>query len=442
MNNYQDKIITVDQALDMVKSNMHIFTGLGGSEAQEFMNKLHTIKDRVKNVHVTNCLPLSSCEYINYPESFCADSWFYTPLYRKVHKQGNVSFIPNHLHFAGDRRLEHVKPDIYIGVATPPDKHGYISLSLGNTYEKKSIRNAKIAILEINPNYPRTFGDVEIHVSEIDYLIPVNYPVPELPDVPFTDKDKKIGDFIAEMINDGDCIQLGIGGIPNAVASALKGKKHLGIHTEMMTSGMAELMELGVIDNSKKNLNNGRLVTTFILGNKKLYDLVDDNPAIMVMDGAYVNNPQIICQNDHQISINTTVEVDLTGQCCSESIGSLQISGSGGQADTAIGARNSKGGKSIIALYSTAMVKNPATGEKEEVSKIVAQLKQGAIVTLQRQDVDYVVTEYGAVNLTGTTVQERVEKLISIAHPKFREQLYQEALACGVIGDYRKLGGQ
>ena len=439
MVDYKNKIITVEQALNMVQSNMNIFTGLGGSEAILFMSQLHTIHDRVRNVHVTNCLPMSSCEYINYPESFSADGWFYTPLYRKAQHQGNVSFIPNHLHFAGSRRLEHVTPDIYIGVATPPDEHGYISLSLGNTYEKQSIRKAKIAILEINPNYPRTFGDVEIHVSEIDYLIPVNYPVPVLPDVPFTDKDKQIGDFIANLVHDGDCIQLGIGGIPNAVASALKTKKHLGIHTEMFTSGMAELIELGVIDNSRKQINNGKSVTTFILGNKKLYDLVNNNPSIAVMDGGYVNDPQVIRQNDNQVSINTTVEVDLTGQCCSESIGSQQISGSGGQADTAIGARNSKGGRSIIALYSTAMVKDPATGAKEEVSKIVAQLKRGAVVTLQRQDVDYVVTEYGAVNLTGCTVEERVEKLISIAHPKFREQLYKDAVECGICGDFRKL---
>lgn len=438
MVNYQDKIITVEKALDMVKSNMYIFTGLGGSEAQLFMSKLHTIKDRVKNVHITNCLPVCACDYMNYPESFYCDAWFYTPQLRKLHHQGNASFIPNHLHFASDRRLERVTPDIFIGVATPPDEHGYISLSLGNTYEKKSIRNAKIAILEINPNYPRTFGDVEIHVSEIDYLIPVDYPLPTLPDVPFTEKDLAIGKIISEYVHDGDCIQLGIGGIPNAVTASLKNKKHLGIHTEMFTSGMAELIESGVVDNSCKQLNTGKSVATFALGNKKLYDLIDNNPSVAIFDGSYVNDPKIICQNDNQVSINTTIEVDLTGQCCSESIGSLQFSGAGGQADTAIGARNSKNGRSFIALYSTAMVRNPETGEKEEVSKIVAQLKPGAIVTLQRQDVHYIVTEYGAVNLSGCTVAERVDLLISIAHPKFREQLYKDAVACGIIGERKK----
>ncbi len=436
---YQDKLISIKEALDLVKSDMVIVTGLGASEALDFMNNLHTIADRVKNVYVNNCLPMSKCEFLNYPGSFFADGWFYTPLYRKLQRNnGNVSFIPNHLHFAGTRRLEHISPDIFVCAASMPDKHGYISLSLGNTYEKQALKAAKIVILEINPNYPRTFGDVEVNIKDVDYLVKVDYPVPTLPDVPFTEKDEKIGKFIADYVHDGDCIQLGIGGIPNAVAEALKGKKHLGIHTEMLTSGMAELIEMGVVDNSCKQINNGKTVTTFILGNQKLYDLVNDNPSIMVMDGSYTNNPFIIAQNDNQVSINTTVEVDLTGQCCSESIGSEQISGSGGQADTAIGARLSKGGRSIIALYSTAMVKNPETGEKEEVSKIVPQLKPGAIVTLQRQDVDYVVTEYGIVNLTGTTVAERVEKLISIAHPKYREDLYKQAVALGICGDYRK----
>lgn len=240
-----------------------------------------------------------------------------------------------------------------------PDKHGYVSLGLSNTYETYVMERADIVILEINPNVPRTFGDVFIPVDEVDYFIDADYAIPEIPDAPCNEKDLAIGKTIAEFINDGDTIQLGIGGIPNAVAESLYGLKHLGVHTELYTTGMMKLTKAGVIDNSRKTLHKGSAVTTMIIGTRELYDFVDDNPGIMVMNGMYTNDAYVIGQNDNQISINTTLEVDLTGQCCSESLGSVQFSGSGGQADTAIGAQKSKNGKSFIALYSTAMAKNP-----------------------------------------------------------------------------------
>jgi acyl-CoA hydrolase len=434
---YKDKVITIEEALGLVKSNDMIVTGLGSSEAQLFMNNIHTIVDMVENVTVTNCLPMSNGEFLKpeYTKAFNVDGWFYSPPLRKAHLNGNISFIPNHLHLAGIKRLAHVKPNIYVGSATMPDKHGYISLSLSNTYERRMIDEADIVILEINPKYPRTFGDVEIHYSEIDYLVEVDYEVPALPDVMPNDKDLTIGKYIADKINDGDCLQLGIGGIPNAVAAALKGKKDLGVHTEMMTSGMVELAKLGVINGSKKTLHKGKIVCTFALGNKELYDFLDDNPSVLVMDGHYVNDPNTIAKNDNMVSINTTIEIDLTGQCCSESIGPVQFSGTGGQADTAIGAQKAKNGRSFIALYSTAFVKNKHTGEKEEISKIVPMLKQGAIVSLSRNDVDFVVTEYGIAELRGTNIKERVERLINIAHPKFRDELRKQAHEIGLIYD-------
>jgi acyl-CoA hydrolase len=432
---YRDRVITINEALNLVKSNDMIVTGLGSAEAQLFMNNLHTIADRVENVTVTNCLPMSKGEFLKaeYKKSFNIDGWFYSPPLRKAHLNGNVSFIPNHLHLAGVKRLAHVKPNIYVGSASLPDKHGFISLSLSNTYERRMIDAADVVILEINPNYPRTFGDVEIHYSEVDYLIEANYAVPALPDVVPGEKDLIIGKYIADMINNGDCIQLGIGGIPNAVAAALKDKKDLGIHTEMMTSGMVELVKLGVVNGSKKTLHKGKIVCTFALGNKELYGFLDDNPSVLIMDGNYVNNPDTIAKNDNQVSINTTIEIDLTGQCCSESIGPVQFSGTGGQADTAIGAQKAKNGRSFIALYSTAMVMNKETGEKEEISKIVPMLKQGAIVSLSRNDVDYVVTEYGIAALRGTNIRERVERLISIAHPNFKEDLRKQAQEIGLL---------
>ena len=430
------KYVTIAEALGLVKSGDYIVTGLGAAEGKAFMTDLHTIADRVKDVTVSNCLPMGAYEFMvnpAYKDTFTIESWFYTPALRKAQANGNVSFIYNHLHLAAFKRLCYRTPDIYVGIASMPDKHGYVSLSLSNTYEMAMIKQAKTVILEVNPNAPRTFGDVQLHVNDVDYLVECDYPMPELGDAEPNEKDMIIGKLIADMINDGDCIQLGIGGIPNAVAASLMDKKDLGVHTEMLTTGMMKLAKAGVITGKCKQNNPGKMVAVFAMGTQELYDFIDDNPAVAIMDGAYVNDPYTIAQNDNQISINSTIEIDLFGQCCSESIGHVQFSGTGGQADTAIGAQMSKNGKSVIALYSTAMVKNPETGEREEVSKIVCQLKSGAAVSLSRNDIDYLVTEYGAVSLRGTGLTERAKLIISVAHPKFREALTREAMEIGIL---------
>ena len=435
---YSTKIITVEQALEMVNSGDVIVTGLGAAEAGAFMGQLHTIADRVRDVMITNCLPMHPSQIYapEYKDSFLVEGWFYATALRKAHGQGNMSFIPNHLHLAATKRLHHVKPDIYVGAATVPDKHGYVSLSLSNTYEKRMIEAAKLVILEINPNMPYTFGDVQVHVNDVDYMIPVDYLPPVMPDAPFSEKDEIIGKYIADMVPDGSCIQLGIGGIPNAVADALKTKNDLGIHTEMLTTGMMKLAKMGVITGKCKQVEKGKIVTTFAMGTPELYEFMDMNPSIAIMDGAWTNDPYVIARNDNMVSINTTLEVDLTGQCASESLGSKQFSGTGGQADTAIGAQMSKNGKSIIALYSTAMVKG-ADGERREVSKIVPQLMLGATVSLSRNDVDRVVTEYGVAELRGTSIRQRVERLIAIAHPKFRDELWEQAYDIGIVARRR-----
>ena len=436
---HQSKYISVEEALSKVKSGDVIVTGLGAAEAGLFMGQLHTIAHRVKNVTVTNCLPTHPSEIYKpeYADSFDVAGWFFAPQLRKAHSNGNMAYIPNHLHLAATKRLAFVKPNIYVGAATLPDKHGYISLSLSNTYERRMIDAAGLVMLEVNPNMPYTLGDVQIHVSEVDYLIRADYKPPVSPDLPFTEKDAAIGKLIADLVPDGSCIQLGIGGIPNAVAKALENKNDLGVHTEMLTSGMVRLAKMGVINGRCKQFERGKMVTTFALGTEELYDYLDYNPSVAVMDGAWTNDPYVIARNDNQVSINTTLEVDLTGQCASESIGSKQYSGSGGQADTAIGAQMSRGGKSIIALYSTAMVKDPLTGERKEISKIVPQLTPGAAVTLSRNDVDRVVTEYGVAELRGTSIRERVARLIEIAHPKFQEELWEQAMEVGILGKRR-----
>lgn len=432
---YSSKIITVQEALEKVKSGDSIVTGLGAAEAGLFMGHLHEIADRVRDVTITNCLPTHPSRIYEpeYVESFYVNGWFYAPAMRRAHRNGNMAYIPNHLHLAATKRLSHRHPNIYVGAATMPDKHGYVSLSLSNTYEKRFIEAADLVILEINPNMPYTFGDVQIPVEDIDYMIRADYKPPVMPDAPFSEKDAVIGKYIADMVPDGACIQLGIGGIPNAVADALQDKNDLGVHTEMLTTGIMKLAKMGVVTGKRKQIDRGKIVAAFAMGEPELYEFMDYNPSVAIMDGAWVNDPYVIAQNDNQVSINTSLEVDLTGQCASESFGSKQYSGTGGQSDTATGAQMSKNGKSIIALYSTAMVKDE-NGERHEVSKIVPQLMPGAAVSLSRNDVDRVVTEYGVAELRGTDIYERVERLIAIAHPKFREQLREDAVRCGIIG--------
>ncbi|MDI9520204.1 MAG: acetyl-CoA hydrolase/transferase C-terminal domain-containing protein [Bacillota bacterium] len=433
---YKEKLISVQQAVDLVKPGDYIVTGLGCSTAHAFFSHLHTAADRLKDVVISTCLPMNDYPVFSdakYANVFQHDSWFYSPSTRRAHKNGNTSFVPNCLHFAATKRLAHRKPNIYVGAASMPDKHGNISLSTSNTYEMQMIKEADTVILEINPNYPRTFGDAFVRVSEVSYLIEADYPCPALPDVEPSEKDRIIGNLVAPYIKDGDCIQLGIGGMPNAIADALYDRKDLGIHTEMLTTNMMKLAKAGVITGRKKQLQPGKMVCTFIMGSKELYEFADDNPMVEVLAGSYTNDPYVISQNDNMVSINSTMEIDLTGQCASESIGSTQFSGTGGQTDTATGAQKSKNGRSFICLYSTTMVTNKATGEKEEISKIVPQLKAGAAVSLSRNDVDYVVTEYGVVHLRGTNIKERVELLISIAHPKFRDELRRQAIEIGLI---------
>lgn len=426
MTQFREKCISVEKALSMVKSGDHIVTGLAAAEPRCFLEKLHEVSHNLRDIHVITCLPMGTYDFFSnphYKDTFLMEGWFYSGVMRKLHSAGNITFIPNHLHFASTKRLDFKRPNIYIGNCSPVDAHGYVSLGVSCVYEQDMIEAADLVILEVNPNVPRTFGDTTLHASRVDYFIETDYPLPTLPVLESNEKDKKIGQLIADLIEDGSTIQLGIGGIPNAVAQALKNKKNLGIHTEMFTDGMIDLIESGAVTGLEKTLHKGKMVAAFALGSKKLYDFINDNPGVSIMKGTYVNDPYVIGQNDKMISINTSIEVDLTGQCCSETVGVRQISGTGGQADTAIGAQNSKDGKSFIALYSTTEIKDPKTGEKVTKSKIVPMLSQGAVVSLSRNDVDFVVTEFGVAALRGTSVRERVKRLIAIAHPDFREEL-------------------
>ncbi|MDO5039783.1 acetyl-CoA hydrolase/transferase family protein [Clostridium sp.] len=425
---YKEKLITVDDALNLVKSNDEIVCSLGPCEPQGFLNKLHTIKDRAENVNVVTMLSLNKYIY-NTDESmkghFFNESLFMGGPARNARKNGLGAYIPTHLRYSATKRLRYRKPNIFVGAATPMDKHGFFSLSLSLVYERENVEKADIVILEVNENLPRTHGDTQVHISEVNYIMENTIKVPELQPKEPSETDLVIGDYIASLVEDGSTIQLGIGGIPNAVAKSLMTKKDLGVHTEMITEGIVDLFDSGVITNSEKTLHKNKIIGTFALGTQKLYDFLDDNPCVELKSCSYVNDPYVIAKNKKMISINTALSVDLTGQCSSESFGFNQYSGTGGQSDTGIGAFMSEGGKSIIALHSTA--------KNGTISTISTGHAPGTAISYSRNDVDYVVTEYGIANLTGKSVRDRVKSLIKIAHPKFRDELTEFAKANNLI---------
>jgi acetyl-CoA hydrolase len=316
----------------------------------------------------------------------------------------------------------HLALDAVLIQVSPPDEHGFCSLGIEAGLVKTPAQVAKVVIAEINEQMPRTLGDSFIHFSKIDYAVPVNYPLAELPMGETNALSMQIGQHIAGLIEDGSTMQMGIGGIPDSVLHYLSDKKDLGVHTELFSDGVMKLIQEGVINNEKKTLHPGKIVAGFILGSNTLYDFVDDNPIVELHPTEYVNDPFIISQNDKMVSINSAIEVDLTGQVCADSIGPRLYSGVGGQLDFVYGASRSKGGKPIIALPSTA-----TPGGGEPVSRIVSMLKPGAGVVTTRNHVHYVATEFGIAHLYGKTIKERAKALISIAHPDFRDELVSRA---------------
>jgi acyl-CoA hydrolase len=429
---YRSKLVAVDDAVSHIGSNDDVIVAMCASEPQGCMSRFHIVADRVENVRVFSCLTLKPYDFYMKREMkghFELASWFHAPGSREALKNGvgTVTYVPNMLHRAAMDRIQARRPDIFFGTCTPPDKHGFVSLSLGITYEQDIIEAARLVVLEVNPRLPRTLGDTQVHVSKVDFFVLNDQEVPTLPSPTPSSTDLAIGAYIADLVEDGSTIQLGIGGIPNAAALALKDKKELGVHTEMFVDSLMELYEMGVITNTRKALKRGKFVTTFAMGSRKLYDWLDDNVAVEFIRGSWVNNPAVVSQNSKMVSVNTCISVDLTGQVASESIGASQYSGTGGQSDTAQGAVAGFDGlgKSIIACAST------ARGGK--LSTIVPTLPEGSAVTLHRSHVDHVVTENGVAHLRGRTVRERAQELIAIAHPDFRADLTTKAKALGYL---------
>ncbi|MEN6476646.1 MAG: acetyl-CoA hydrolase/transferase C-terminal domain-containing protein [Rectinema sp.] len=432
LDTYKSKLISIDDAVDRIGTGDDIIVAMCASEPQGCMSNFHKAAGRVEDVRVFSCLTLKPYDFYMKPEMkghFELASWFHAPGSRAAIKAGSgtVTFVPNMLHRAASDRIHARRPDMFFGTCTPPDSHGFVSLSLGLTYEKDVLEVAKTVVLEINPRLPRTFGDTQVHVSQVDYFVEYDQEVPALPEPQPNETDRAIGAHIAELVEDGSTIQLGIGGIPNAAALALRDKKNLGVHTEMLVDSVMELYEMGVITNHAKALRKGKFVTTFAMGSRKFYDWLDDNVAVEFQRGRWVNDPSVVAQNSRMVSINTCLTVDLTGQVASESLGTTQYSGTGGQSDTASGAVEGFDGKgkSIIACYGTA--------KNGTISTIVPTLPEGTAVTLHRSFTDYVVTEYGIANLRGRTVRERARMLIDIAAPQFREELTTKAKALNYL---------
>ncbi len=431
-DSYRSKVIEIPEAVAKIKSGDDLVVAMCASEPQGCMAEFDKVDPGVNDVRVFSCLTLKPYDFFMKKEMegrFELASWFHAPGPRAAIKSGinTITYVPNMLHRAATDRIHARRPDIFFGTCTPPDKHGFVSLSLGITYEKDVLEAARLVILEVNPRLPRTLGDTQLHVSAVDFFVEYDQEVPTLPAPEPDETDMKIGAYIADLVEDGSTIQLGIGGIPNAAALALRDKRDLGVHTEMVVDSMMELYEMGVVTNRAKSFKKGKFIATFAMGSRKLYDWLDDNVAVEFQRGCWVNDPAVVAQNSKMVSLNTCLMVDLTGQVASESIGATQYSGTGGQSDTAQGAvAGTDGkGKSIIACYSTA--------KKGSVSTIVPTLPEGSAVTLHRSFVDHVVTEHGIARLRGRTVRERARELIGIAQPEFREELTAKARALGYL---------
>ena len=427
---WMKKLVSMDEALGRISSGDTVVVGMAAAQPQGFLSSLHGIRDRVHDVKVVSCLLLKEYPFLadvraDADSPFRMESWYFGNSERELYKKGLCSFIPNNLHNAGREKIQAEPINVFVGTATPPDSHGFMSLSLCLVYEKDMIENADLVILEINENLPRTFGDTQVHVDDVDLLVQNNAPLLTIPVVQASDVEQHIGENIAQLIDDGATLQIGIGGIPNAIMKFLSDKKHLGIHTEMITDGIIDLVKGGVIDNTRKTLHKGKIIGAFAMGTEPLYEFINENVGVDILRGSYVNDPYVVAQNDRMVSINTSLQVDLTGQVCSESIGYRHYTGTGGQLDMHRGATLSRGGKGIIALRSSV--------KDDEISTIVPMLSPGSFVSIPRQDTDYVVTEFGTAHLKGKSVRERALALIAIAHPKFRESLAFEAKKIGVL---------
>ena len=420
MSGYKECICSAEEAIQKVKSGDRIVFSHACGEPRVLPATLMKRVDELTDVQIVHMVPMGEALYCRpeYAGSFRHVALFSGAPTREAIWENRADYVPyvfSEIPFLFDSVLP---VDVAMVTVSPPDKNGFCSLGVSVDYTKKAVESAKIVIAEINKAMPRTHGDSFVHVSEIDCFVEVDIPIAELKATELTDVEINIGKYVTELIEDGSCLQLGIGGIPDAVLKNLGSLKDLGVHSEMISDGVKHLVEKGIINGRKKNFHKDKIVITFLMGSREFYDWVDDNPIIEMRTVDYTNNPYIIAQNKNMVAINSALEVDLLGQVCADTIGPKQFSGVGGQLDFVRGARMSEGGKAVIALPSTV---------KGGISRIVPTLKEGAAVTTSRNDVDYVVTDYGIASLKGKTVRDRMKALINIAHPNVREELQKKA---------------
>ncbi|HQV63346.1 MAG TPA: acetyl-CoA hydrolase/transferase C-terminal domain-containing protein [Anaerolineales bacterium] len=424
---YQSRVTTAQEAVKAIKSGNRVFLTGNVSVPQKLLAALVEYAPNLKDVEICQALTVGSADYVG-PEMeghLRVNSMFISANIRKAVQEGRADFTPVLLSEFPLLFKRGVLPlDVAIIHVSTPDEHGFCSLGVEVGLTKSAAESAKVIIAEVNEKMPRTLGDAFIHVSRLTHIVPVNYPIPEhnMASDGGSDIVEKIAGHIADLIPDGATMQLGIGSIPDAVLKFLYNKKDLGIHTELFSDGVIDLFNAGVLTNARKSLHPGKIVAGFILGTKRLYEWVDDNPMIEMHPTEYVNDPFIIAQNDRMVAVNSAIEVDLTGQVCADSIGPKLYSGVGGQLDFIYGASRSKGGVPIIALPSVATLRDGT-----QLSKITGMLKLGAGVVTSRNHVRYVVTEHGVADLYGKTIRQRAQALINVAHPQFREDLQKQA---------------
>ncbi|WP_420644154.1 acetyl-CoA hydrolase/transferase family protein [Candidatus Leptofilum sp.] len=425
-NIYRRKVTDASTALSHIQSGNRLYIGGGAGVPVELTKALTNQAANLRDVELTHILTFAEAPYVapEFSESFRVNALFIGSNVRKAVAEGRADFTPIFLSEIPRLFRTGILPiDVALISLSPPDEHGFCSFGVEVGTTKPAAESAKIIIAEVNQQMPRTHGDSFIHVSRIHHIVETNYPIPESPQGGSSEGHLKIGEYIAEMIPDGATLQMGIGSIPDAVLRFLGNHKDLGIHTELFSDGVIDMVENGVITCAQKNFHPGKIVAGFLFGTKLLYDFIDNNPIIEMHPTDYVNDPFNIAQNDKMVAINSALQIDLTGQVCADSIGPRFYSGVGGQLDFIRGAARSKGGLPIIACLSTA--------RGGTMSRIVPMLNEGAGVVTTRNDVHYVVTEHGVAHLYGKSIRERAQALIGISEPEFRDELTAAAHKLG-----------
>ena len=420
---YASMIATPDQAVGRLRPGQRVFIGTGCAEPRALVQALSRRARQLPDTEIIHLLTFGEAPYADkeMTQYFRVNSLFIARNVREVIQQGFGDYTP--IHLSDIPRLfktGRLPLDVALIQVAPPDANGMCNLGVSVDIVKSAAENASLVIAEVNPNMPRTHGNSSIHVFDLDVLVPIDTPLPEMSFVEESPESKQIAENIAALVDDGSTIEFGIGRIPQALAALLTQKHNLGIHTEMLTDGIVDLVKSGAVTGLRKKIDAGKIVASFCLGTRKLYNFIDNNPIFAFHPTEYVNDPFIISQQPKMVAINTALEIDLTGQVCADSIGEKFYSGVGGQVDFNRGAGRSPGGRAIIAL--------PSTARDGEVSRIVCHLNEGAGVVTSRADVHYVITEYGVAYLHGKSIKERALALLSIAHPKFRPQLLRQAI--------------